>query len=109
MRLVGLILSGVLFVAGCGHAAMRGSVVMKVSETQAHVCMGDKEVAVGDQVQLVRNDCAATGGKVSVSERCKRVVVGQGQVTQVLNEHYSIVDFPSGMQFKEGDSVEKLK
>jgi hypothetical protein len=109
MRLVGLMLSGVLVVAGCGHMAARGSVVMKISETQAHVCMGDKEVAAGDRVQLVRNDCTAAGGKVPLSERCKRVVVGQGQVTQVINEHYSVVDFPIGVPFKEGDSIEKVK
>lgn len=113
MRRQAFVLGATLVLAACGgHAAMRGSVVMKVNDTQAHVCMGDKEVAMGDRVDLVRHECATSGGSARSgvsSDRCKRVVVGQGQVTQVLNEHYSIVDFPAGVPFKEGDSIEKVK
>ena len=37
-----LLMTAVL--AGCAHSTMRGSVAMKASDDEAHICMGDKEV-----------------------------------------------------------------
>jgi hypothetical protein len=41
--------------------------------------------------------------------KCTRQLVAEGAVSKVLNEHYSVVDFPAGVVFSEGDSVEKSK
>lgn len=95
--------------AGCAsHATMRGTVVMKVSATDAHVCLGDREVSVGDEVSLVRHRCDPTT-KAVASERCKRSVVATGRVVELVNEHYSVVRFPAGVAFEEGDTVERAR
>ena len=92
--------------AGCasGHAAMRGSVIMKIDPTTAHVCLGNGEVAVNDPVRLYRNVCQASGKR----GRCTKSAIADGKVTVLLDEHYSTVTFPAGTMFEEGDTVEKL-
>jgi len=92
--------------AGCagGHAAMRGSVVMKIDATTAHVCLGKGEVAVNDRVRLYKNACQTIDKRVA----CTRTMLAEGTVTEVLDDHYSVVAFPAGMTFEEGNTVEKL-
>ena len=92
--------------AGCasGHAAMRGSVIMKIDPTTAHVCLGSGEVAINDPVRLYRNVCRSSGKRGS----CTKTVITDGKVTELLDEHYSTVTFPVGTTFEEGDTVEKL-
>ena len=41
------LLAGVVLLGACAHSLMRGSVVMKISDHQAHICMGRGEVAQG--------------------------------------------------------------
>ena len=110
MKLVSVIFAVAL--AGCAttnsHDTMRGSVVMKINASDAHVCLGQGEVAAGDQVTLFHNVCT-TGDKVTPLERCHREAVGKGQVVEVLNSHYSVVRFPAGTTFQEGDTVERSK
>ena len=91
---------------GCagGHAMMRGSVVMKIDATTAHVCLGNGEVALNDPVRLYKNVCKASGK----AEVCKKEAVADGKVTELLDEHYSVVTFPTGTTFEEGNTVEKL-
>lgn len=102
-----LILSlGVFSLAGCAtHSLMRGSVAMKVSDTEAHVCLGDKEVKVGDKVNIYKSECTQSAG--SKGTNCVKVKAGEGSVTQLLNEHYSVIKFDKGVEFKEGTIVEK--
>jgi hypothetical protein len=100
--------------AGCAtHSAMRGSVVMRVNNSDAHVCLGEGEVAVGDTVNLIHHDCATKNNEKpwvgAAGDRCRRQVVGTGQVVEVLNSHYSIVRFKGGVAFVEGDTIEKAK
>ena len=94
--------------AGCAgqHAMMRGSVVMKISDQTAHVCMGAGEVAVGDHVRLYNNQCAPAGSKRIA---CNKVYLAEGTVTEVLDSHYSVVTFPAGTAFAEGETVEKAQ
>lgn len=96
-----------LFLAACGtgHAAMRGSVVMKVSETDAHVCLEPGQTQVGDHVQMFRNVCTSTGKRTT----CEKVPVAEGVVTALLNDHYSTVRFPAGTSFAEGYTVEPIR
>lgn len=104
-----LLLGGCLFVAGCGHTFMRGSVVMKTSSTEGHVCLGDGEVAKGDAVVVSRNVCTPRPGAAKATDRtCQKVPVGHGIVTEVLNEHYSVVRMTDG-ELNEGDTVERTK
>lgn len=91
---------------------MRGTVAMKTSENEAHVCMNKDEVKPGDRVSLFRNVCTGNGG---VGERsggggrsCEKREIGKGTVKENINEHYALVQFDSGVQFEEGTFVEKL-
>jgi hypothetical protein len=99
--------------AACSaHTNMRGSVVMKISEQEAHVCLGNGEVHEGSELQLYRNACRDKGGhgthdgQAISGETCKRERVATGRITRVLNEHYSVAQFPAGTSFQEGDTVE---
>lgn len=78
---------------------------MKLSGNEAHVGIGSKEVTVGDHVELYRNQCQG-GGERSAS-RCKKISLGHGEVTEILNEDYTVVRFSEGTQFSEGDMIEK--
>ena len=91
---------------GCagGHSMMRGSVVMKIDPTTAHVCLGNGEVAVNDKVRLYKNVCKQ-GDRRPI---CTRETVAEGKVTEVLDDHYSVVTFAAGTTFEEGNTVEKL-
>lgn len=109
MMLRGITLSCMFAAAammGCAgsHATMRGSVVMKIDPTTAHVCLGNGEVAVNDRVRLYKNVCESSGRR-SV---CKKMPITDGTVTQLLDEHYSVVTFPAGATFEEGNTIEKL-
>jgi hypothetical protein len=90
--------------AGCGHSAMRGSVVMKVSDTEAHVCMNKGELRPGEAVRLYRGPCN-TPKNPTFAQNCPREGV-PGEVEKELNPHYWVVRFPAGTKFDEGDRVE---
>ncbi len=96
---------------GCAtHSTMRGSVAMKISDTEAHVCMGDKEVKVGDKVTAFQNVCNKETSRLSRSgnyAQCQKVKIGSGVVTELINDHYSVVKFDNNVKFGEGTIVEK--
>lgn len=95
--------------SGCAtHSVMRGTVAMKVSENEAHVCMNKDEVKQGDHLVLYKNVCETKdSGRDRTTSVCKKVESGHGEISQILNEHYSAVKFPEGTKFSEGDVVEK--
>jgi hypothetical protein len=39
---------------------------------------------------------------------CTKETVADGTVTQLLDDHYSVVTFPTGTTFDEGNTIEKL-
>jgi hypothetical protein len=84
---------------------MRSSVVMKIDSTTAHVCLGNNEVAVSDRIRLYKNECRQVDRRPQL---CTKITIAEGTVTQLLDEHYSVVTFPAGTAFEEGYTVEKL-
>jgi len=105
-----IILSAVLL-HGCSHGSMRGSVAMKTSPTEAHVCLGNKEAKVGDRVTAFNNFCTGKGSSRldgGGESACEKRKLGEGTVTTLINEHYSVVKFDDGVKFDEGTFVEKL-
>ena len=102
--------------AGCAHKAHnRGSVVVKHGASEADVCLGDKEVSVGDRMAIYRHDCKRKSLNAAAGDRgprttlsCQKVKVGEGEIVQVLDEHYSTMRADSGISLSEGLSVEKL-
>lgn len=105
-RLVGTVCALALMM-GCAHGTMRGSVAMKVSENEAHVCLGDNEVKAGDKVTLFRSECDPNSGQGKAGRSCKKIKLGEGTVEKTFNEHYSQVKVNSGVPFEEGTIVEK--
>ena len=96
-----------LLLVGCAHTTMRGSVAMKTSDDEAHVCLGDREVKAGDRVALYRNVCSS-GREKADSSPCEKKRLGEGTVERTLNQHYSVVKVDPGVSFEEGTLVEKL-
>lgn len=100
----------VLLLSGCAaHTTMAGTVVMRIDETKAHVCLQAGSVAVGDQVALVRHVCENPAEGRSAAQRCSPTVVGQGTVESLLNEHYAVVRFPAELAYREGDTVHPIR
>lgn len=89
--------AAIALTSACAHSAMRGSVAMKTAPGEAHVCLGKGEVAVGDKVVIFKNHCQ---GKT-----CVKTKVGEGQVIEILNDHYSVVK-ADGVAIEEGYIVE---
>lgn len=87
---------------------------MKISEDEAHVCMGNRDVKVGDKINAFINVCKNAIGKTSltsnnsVANSCVKEKIGSGTVTELINEHYSIVKFDTKFIFTEGTIVEKI-
>lgn len=101
-------LSVILTLVSCAHhSVMRGSVAMKVSDREAHVCLGKDEVKVGDKVIAFFNDCQNKNLGDSRGTPCVKTKLGGGKVTKVLNDHYSVIEFDEGVKFSEGSFVEK--
>lgn len=99
-----------LWAQGCAHQIMRGSVVMKIDDGTAHVCLGKGEVDVGDRVVLYDTQCGAPGTALATASfpvTCRRLRIGEARVIQTLNDHYSIVELDPSVQVKEGTIVEK--
>ena len=114
-KLMGLGIAAATFAAsGCTTTSHRGSVAMKVSETEAHVGLGGGEVKEGDHVELFKNICSdatVTGGSRAdggtTLRSCRKERIGHGNVAKVLGDDYSLVKFPDGTEFSEGDIIEK--
>jgi hypothetical protein len=88
--------------AGCTMNRARGVVAMKIDEKTAHVCVRKVEVVVGDRMTLYRNECSR-----SRSVKCNMVLVSEGTITELLNEHYALLTFDKPTDFREGDLIEK--
>jgi len=87
---------------------MRGSVAMKIDEETAHVCLGEKDVKVGDDLYFYKSVCpgGVPGGDYAT---CQLKVLGKGFVTKLLNNHYSEVKTDGTFKFEEGVLVQKEK
>lgn len=92
--------------AGCASQVHRGVVAMKLDNRTAHVGIGEKEVAAGDHVELYKDECPVAGER-GPRKPCKKVSYGHGTVVDILNADYSVVEFPEGTKFSEGDTIEK--
>lgn len=111
LKVIGLLGLVVGVLTGCAHSPhARGSVALKESDQEAHVCLGDKEVKAGDKVALFKNECRGTsaGRKGGNGPVCNKVKLGEGVVTKTLNEHYSNIRVEPGVSFDEGAIVEKI-
>jgi hypothetical protein len=86
--------------SACAPAHSRGVVAMKISDTEAHVCVGEEEVHAGSEIEVLRNVC-----RREKPYACELKLIGIGRITELLNDHYSVATFPAGLSFQEGDLV----
>ena len=112
-----LVLTGLaLSLTGCGHTMMRGTVAMKASKDEAHICLGDNAVKGGDKIAFFKNNCRSLPGGGN-GERggggreveCNLLKIGEGTVSKTLNSHYSLVKTDGSFNFDEGTLVEKIR
>ncbi len=92
-----------LLAVGCGHTGMNGSVIMAMSPTEAHVCLVEGSVAVGDRVTILRHTCETNGRAGRV---CTNAPAGAAEVTELLGTHYASVRALGDAQIQEGDTVQ---
>lgn len=73
--------------------------------------MGAGEVVPGDRVALYKNECRrpARVGKSVPPISCEKIKVGEGRVSRIINEHYSVIQVEPGVAFDEGTIVEKQR
>jgi hypothetical protein len=97
-----------LAASACSTMTHRGVVAMKISSDQAHVGAGKNDLSVGDHVELYKNICRATNNKnADFDSACVKKLLGHGTVTSLINDDYSVVKFDQGVEFSEGDMIEK--
>lgn len=98
-----------LFLSGCS-TAQPGSVVMKISDSVAHIELSPSAVRAGDRVALIESHCPGrkmpSRRRKPSSDKCRKFSRGIGTVTQILNERYAVAEFPNGPDYDEGDAVE---
>ena len=100
-RLIGL----AILIACGGHTLMRDTIVMKISPTEAHVCLHPGSFAVGDRVNVYKTTCQM---KLDRAVDCQRHRVGQGRITRALNDHYAAISVGADSKVEEGFTVEVL-
>jgi hypothetical protein len=94
--------------AGCAsmsHKKMNGAVVMASSEQEAHVCLLEGEVTVGDVVRVKHHICE-DNSRAGIT--CRDEDSGRATVTAHLNGHYVAVIAFEGTTLHEGDTVTPL-
>ncbi|MCM0606273.1 MAG: hypothetical protein KA715_09295 [Xanthomonadaceae bacterium] len=97
-----------LLLSACSHAPKRGSVIMKVGDSEAHVNLGSNELNEGDQVSIYRYSCVSPkAAETRTTVGCQKIKLGSGRVEQLLDEHYSVIKVDAGVKFSERASVEK--
>jgi len=105
-----LLISCAIGLIACSVGQRRGVVAMKISDTDAHICIGKNEVNVGQRASIYRNECEKLPASSSLAKNtgpnCKKVFVGDGAVKEVLNSHYSVLRLDRPIDFREGDVVE---
>jgi hypothetical protein len=97
----------IVVMSGCSHGPTKSSTVaLKVSEDEAHVGLGRKQVKPGDTVELFKRRCTSKDDS-PVGLHCEKIKIGEGQVTETLNDSFSVVKVAPGVIFSEGTIVQK--
>lgn len=78
---------------------------MRESDTQAHAAIHNVEL--GQKVILIPTHC--NKGSSYGDRSCQKEQLPEGRIIRVINEHYSVVEFPRGTLFAKGDFIRKTK
>jgi hypothetical protein len=96
----------VLLTACGGHVLMRNTVVMKISPTEANVCLHPGSFAVGDRVNVYQTKCQMG---IDRTVGCHRYRVGEGTITRAINNHYAAIELATPSRLEEGFDVEVVR
>jgi hypothetical protein len=95
-----------IVVSACsGHTLMHDTVVMKISPTEAQVCLHPGTFVVGDRVTVFKTTCQMGLDHLMA---CHRDNVGRGRITRVINEHYATIEL-TARSLEEGFGVEVVR
>ena len=101
----------IILLSSCAHRFRRGTVAMKTGDETAHICLGHNDVAVGDKINFLKNDCEGSGiggGHDSGAvKECEMKEIGTGTVSRLLNSHYSVVKTDGSFKLTEGTLVQR--
>lgn len=94
----------------CIHNHASGSVLHVEADGAAHVCLDASSVDLGDKVKIYDVEC--TNGRAGNARKvrygvCKRVFLGEATVTEIGDEHFSMIIPVGGIALKVGQVVEK--
>lgn len=97
----------IAIVTGCAPPEPpKDAVVMKVSDTEAHVRLGKDRVAIGDELVFRRKYCEPDPARGKSAEKCSMRIVGHARVVRFEGSEYAVVQVYKG-GFDEGDLVER--
>ena len=101
-----------VLLGGCAHSHPRGTVVLKDSPKEGHVCIEHDKIAPGDTVKVFKNKCkttsVSTGRHGSRSKTsCEKQLVGEGRIIESSNEHFAKIEALGDLNLEEGFIVEK--
>ena len=104
-----VLLLGVIGCASNKHTSMRGTVALKAGESKAFVCLGEDTVKLGDEIIFYSNKCTNYGIGEYSDIQCEMNKIGSGNVSKLLNNHYSEVKTNGSFKFEEGTLVERAQ
>ena len=97
-------IASLFILSSCLTSLRKGTILMKINNTEAHVYMEKDQVELGSRIVLVRESCKKEWFRAPKTCIDKRIT--EGTVTKLLNDHYSIVNFDNDVNIVEGDRVE---
>ena len=96
-------------IIGCAHAPSSQfscSIAAQHSPTEFDICLGSRDVKVGDRVAFFKKKC--TPPSRGHSKKCRNEQIGEGLITNTLDEHLSTVKLDTDFIVSESTIVEKI-
>ena len=87
------------------HESMKGSVALKIDETKGIACLALDSVKVGDSIAFYKTECIKESAKEGISN-CSMLKIGNGEITKLVNDHYSEFKVTNDVKFEEGSLIE---
>lgn len=108
LRIV-LTVASIALLTACTPSLRPGAVVMKINGNEAHISMASGSMSVGDRVGLFQTECRPQVNPRRTQTVCRTVKVGEGTVSEILDENYSVILVDPGAKLSESAMVEKLR
>lgn len=97
------------FFASCAHNRTSGIITSKESDQVARIPLGYETVKVGDKINIYRYACEQPKSpRDNAPKACsKGELEGEGEVTEVLGKHSSMMKVVGGHRIRGDEYVEK--